>query len=84
VGVEEGYLPHLNSRDNPKAIEEERRLLYVGITRARQAVCLLHAATRFLWDGVQTRLPSRFLRELPENETEQVNLAGNPRRWSRW
>jgi DNA helicase-2/ATP-dependent DNA helicase PcrA len=84
VGVEEGYLPHLNARDNPDAIEEERRLLYVGITRSREAVCLTHAATRFLWDGVQQRVPSRFLRELPNTHVETLNLAGNSRRWSTW
>jgi len=84
VGVEEGYLPHLNSRDQAEAVEEERRLLYVGITRARQAVTLLHATHRFLWDGVQQRVPSRFLRDLPEDDVERLNLAGNPRRWSQW
>ncbi len=84
VGVEEGYLPHQNARDNPDAIEEERRLLYVGITRSRQAVCVTHAVTRFLWDGVQQRVPSRFLKELPNTHVEHLNLAGNSRRWSTW
>jgi DNA helicase-2/ATP-dependent DNA helicase PcrA len=84
AGVEEGYLPHLNTRDDPAAVEEERRLLYVGITRAQQAVNLTHVMSRFLWDGPQPRLPSRFLKELPNARVERLNLARDPWRWKRW
>ncbi|NLF18717.1 MAG: UvrD-helicase domain-containing protein [Lentisphaerae bacterium] len=87
VGVEEGYLPHQNVIDYGTApdIEEERRLLYVGITRARRAVALLHAEDRFLWDRASTRVPSRFLSELPSDEVERIDLVGRrSRRYARW
>jgi len=84
IGVEEGYLPHQNARDNAKAVEEERRLLYVGITRAQHAVYLTHAMARFLWDGPKPRVPSRFLKELPNRQVQRLNLAGEARGWRRW
>ena len=65
VGVEEELLPHRNSVDN--ALEEERRLTYVGITRARKTLCLSHAATRRRYGELLACEPSRFLEELPQD-----------------
>ncbi|MBN2449300.1 MAG: UvrD-helicase domain-containing protein [Lentisphaeria bacterium] len=88
VGVEEGYLPHENVAWNEDAVEEERRLLYVGITRAKQAVYLSYAATRYLWNEMQYRTPSRFVDELPTDEVEFVgrgaHRASKRRRWDAW
>lgn len=66
IGVEEGLFPHERSLDHPEAIEEERRLCYVGFTRARQRLYLVHALRRHLFGRVQENLPSRFLAEIPE------------------
>ncbi len=66
VGCEEGLLPHINSIDSPAALEEERRLLYVGITRAGRSLTLTYAAARALHGALIPQIPSRFLRELPE------------------
>ncbi len=78
VGVEEGYLPHFNTLEDFAAVEEERRLLYVGITRAQRGVCLSCVMFRYLWDGLRPREPSRFLTELPNRDVKYVNW--NPRR----
>jgi len=67
IGVEEGLFPHERSLDHPEAIEEERRLCYVGFTRARQRLYLVHALRRHLFGRVQENLPSRFLAEIPES-----------------
>lgn len=65
VGLEEGYLPHGNSGDDPEELEEERRLLYVGMTRAGDQLTLTLAERRLVYGKVQYRSPSRFLDELP-------------------
>jgi DNA helicase-2/ATP-dependent DNA helicase PcrA len=66
-GAEEDLFPHVNSKDDPNQIEEERRLFYVGMTRAKQHLYITNARRRFLW-GVSRRMnPSRFLREIPAN-----------------
>jgi DNA helicase-2/ATP-dependent DNA helicase PcrA len=64
VGLEEGIFPHQRS-DTPAALEEERRLFYVGVTRARERLVLTHAQSRAFHGGRDWRLPSRFLGELP-------------------
>jgi DNA helicase-2/ATP-dependent DNA helicase PcrA len=66
IGLEEGLLPHERSLLHGDALEEERRLCYVGFTRARQRLYLLRAARRHLFGRVQENLPSRFLAEIPE------------------
>jgi DNA helicase-2/ATP-dependent DNA helicase PcrA len=66
IGMEEGLFPHERSLDHPDAIEEERRLCYVGFTRARQRLYLVHTLQRHLFGRVQQNLPSRFLAEIPE------------------
>ncbi|MGI8491706.1 MAG: DNA helicase PcrA [Acidimicrobiales bacterium] len=65
VGMEDGVFPHLRSLGEPRELEEERRLAYVGITRARERLYLSHAWCRSLWGQTQYNPPSRFLREIP-------------------
>jgi ATP-dependent DNA helicase Rep len=67
VGVEEDFLPHANSQNTEQGIEEERRLMYVGITRAQKTLTLSLAATRKRYGEQETRNPSRFLDEIPSN-----------------
>jgi DNA helicase-2/ATP-dependent DNA helicase PcrA len=69
VGLEDGVFPHLRSLGEPDELEEERRLCYVGITRARQRLYLTHAWCRTLWGSTQYNPPSRFLKEIPEDLT---------------
>lgn len=73
TGLEEGLFPHARS-ESPDAEEEERRLFYVGLTRARRRLTLTHAESRTMHGGRDYRLPSRFLAELPADSLE----AGGP------
>jgi DNA helicase-2/ATP-dependent DNA helicase PcrA len=66
VGMEDGVFPHYRSMGDPSQLEEERRLAYVGITRARERLYLTHAWSRNLWGGSSFNPPSRFLGEIPE------------------
>src|SRR3989344_712467 len=66
VGCEEGLLPHINSISDEAALEEERRLLYVGMTRAQKQLFLTHVATRTMRGQTTPQAPSRFLQDLPE------------------
>ncbi|HEX2259660.1 MAG TPA: DNA helicase PcrA [Actinomycetota bacterium] len=74
VGFEDGVFPHMRSLTEPEELEEERRLAYVGITRAKQRLYLTHALNRSLWGGVNYNPPSRFLREIPD---ELINRVGD-------
>jgi ATP-dependent DNA helicase UvrD/PcrA len=65
IGLEDGVFPHLRSLTEPDQLEEERRLAYVGITRARRRLYLTHAWSRTLFGGTQYNPPSRFLDEIP-------------------
>lgn len=65
TGMEDGTFPHLRSLGDPKELEEERRLAYVGITRARERLHLSRAAVRSAWGAPQYNPPSRFLDEIP-------------------
>jgi DNA helicase II / ATP-dependent DNA helicase PcrA len=65
VGLEEGVFPHIRSIGDPDQLEEERRLCYVGITRAKERLYLLNAWSRSLWGGTNYNPPSRFLQEIP-------------------
>lgn len=64
-GLEEGIFPHMNSAGDPAALEEERRLMYVALTRARTELTLLRAKERALYGGSNHQLPSQFLEEIP-------------------
>lgn len=66
VGMEEELFPHANSLGNYESLEEERRLCYVGMTRARDYLYLSAARTRYLWGSLKPMRPSRFLSEIPE------------------
>jgi DNA helicase-2/ATP-dependent DNA helicase PcrA len=66
TGLEEGILPYFKAKE-PKEIDEERRLLYVGMTRAKDILCLSGAERRSLYSKVQEQEPSRFLKCLPEH-----------------
>lgn len=70
VGMEEGILPHSRSFTDEDSLEEERRLCYVGITRAREKLFLTFAEKRQGRDGYSTQIPSRFLGEIPQNICE--------------
>ena len=72
VGMEEGVFPHMRALTVPEELEEERRLCYVGITRAKQRLYLLNAWSRSLWGGTTYNPPSRFLNEIPD---ELVNVT---------
>jgi DNA helicase-2/ATP-dependent DNA helicase PcrA len=65
TGMEEGVFPHARSLEDPLAMEEERRLAYVAVTRARRHLSLSFTARRFLYGSVQVNAPSRFVGELP-------------------
>jgi DNA helicase-2/ATP-dependent DNA helicase PcrA len=73
VGMEDGVFPHVRSLDDPAKLEEERRLCYVGITRAKRYLYLSHAWSRTLWGVTSYAIPSRFLSEVPD---ELVRDAG--------
>lgn len=72
VGLEEGILPHSSSLEDPAALEEERRLCYVGITRARKRLYLCCAQTRRVWGTPRDLCISRFLWELPPELLENL------------
>ncbi len=66
IGLEDGVFPHMRSLGEPRELEEERRLAYVGITRARERLFISHAWSRMLHGTTQYNPPSRFLDEIPE------------------
>ncbi|NBC46737.1 MAG: DNA helicase II [Gammaproteobacteria bacterium] len=76
TGVEEGLFPHSMSASDPTRLEEERRLCYVGMTRAKQQLYLTHAESRRLHGREEYALPSRFLREVPAELIEEVRGGG--------
>ncbi len=79
IGMEEGIFPHSRSIEE-QGIEEERRLCYVGMTRAKERLTLLHASSRMLYGGRNHNLPSRFLDEVPDKHVERERLR--PSSWS--
>jgi DNA helicase-2/ATP-dependent DNA helicase PcrA len=80
IGMEEGIFPHARSIEE-QGIEEERRLCYVGMTRAKERLTLTHAASRSLWGARGYNLPSRFIDELPASvERERLRPAS----WSQY
>lgn len=74
VGVEEGLFPHKMSIEDPSGLEEERRLCYVGITRAMQKLYITYAESRRLYGSETLNRPSRFIREIPENLLKEIRL----------
>jgi DNA helicase-2/ATP-dependent DNA helicase PcrA len=80
-GLEEGLLPHASSLDDDDALEEERRLFYVALTRAKDRVHLYSAMTRQRWGGTTAALLSRFAEEIPD-DLVRVEERPLPRSWS--
>jgi DNA helicase-2/ATP-dependent DNA helicase PcrA len=75
VGLEEGYLPHGQSGEEEDELEEERRLLYVGMTRAKDELTLTLARRRLVFGRVQPRMESRFVGEIPRDSVEERTFA---------
>ena len=82
VGLEQGLFPSYRSLDDPGAIEEERRLCYVGITRAQERLFISHARARRLYGNREPAQPSLFLAELPRDLFETNNVAALPRKFA--
>ena len=76
LGMEEGIFPHSRSLEE-NTLEEERRLCYVGMTRAKERLTMLHASRRALYGRSEANLPSRFLDELPEDGVERDRLTAD-------
>ena len=94
VGMEDGILPHIRSFDDPGQMEEERRLCYVGITRARERVYLVRAFRRMLMGNSNVNKPSRFLDDIPqelisrgglwaEKEIQKASASASVYNWNR-
>jgi DNA helicase II / ATP-dependent DNA helicase PcrA len=81
IGMEEGIFPHSRSIEE-QGVEEERRLAYVGMTRAMEKLTLMHASSRMLYGGRSYNLPSRFLDELPDANIRRERLK--PSSWSNY
>jgi DNA helicase-2/ATP-dependent DNA helicase PcrA len=81
-GLEEGLFPHENSLNQADGVEEERRLMYVALTRARRRLYLSHAQTRMLHGQTRYNIASRFLSEIPEQLVRRIN-APKAAGWSR-
>ena len=76
AGLEENLFPHRMSIEEPGRLEEERRLAYVGITRAQQKLLITYAESRRLHGNETYNTPSRFVREIPSDLIEEVRLHG--------
>jgi DNA helicase-2/ATP-dependent DNA helicase PcrA len=83
VGMEEGVFPHSRALSEPTEMEEERRLAYVGITRARERLHLSHAWSRQLFGTTNYNPPSRFLDEIPPHLVEQAGAVGGRSNYGR-
>ncbi len=82
VGMEEGLFPHSRSLDSEEELNEERRLCYVGMTRAREELSLVWARTRHIFGRLEACRPSRFLREISEKYLDYLN--GSPSQIKMW
>ena len=80
AGLEEGLFPHSRALDDEKELEEERRLAYVGITRAKRRLYLSHAWRRMTWGKGQPSVPSRFLMEIPAELMDGPQLGASDER----
>lgn len=80
AGLEEDLFPHANSRESFEALEEERRLCYVGLTRAKEFLYLCNVRQRMLWGTTRSQRPSRFIDEIPSEYIEKVrpSLVARP------
>ena len=78
VGMEEGLFPHSRTVINPQELEEERRLCYVAVTRAKEHLILTYAKFRNVFGSYSQNLPSRFISEIPQNliNWQTLDLSG--------
>lgn len=76
VGLEENLMPHRSSTSSLQEIEEERRLLYVGITRAQEALFLVHSEARMTFGRSEFARPSRFFDDIPKDLLEDIDILG--------
>ena len=76
VGMEENLMPHRSSTGSLQEIEEERRLLYVGLTRAQEALFLVHCESRMIFGRTEPTRPSRFLEDVPRGMMVEVDVLG--------
>ncbi len=74
-GLEDGLFPSGKSLEERNGLEEERRLMYVAITRAKKELVLSHAKNRYVFGEVQMQMPSRFLKELPQDDIDAENVS---------
>ena len=81
TGLEEGLFPHENSINEQNGLEEERRLMYVAITRAKERLYLSHTQSRMLHGQVRYNMPSRFLEELPSDSLKWLTPKAKDARW---
>ena len=82
VGMEEGIFPGMRSIGDPNEMEEERRLCYVAITRARRELYITNARQRMIFGRTTMNLPSRFVDEIPEEDAERSgHSAEQQREW---
>ena len=82
TGLEDGVFPHMRAMGDPAELAEERRLAYVGITRARSSLYVTRATTRSAWGAPSYNPPSRFLDELPVDLVDWKRLAPSPTAWT--
>jgi DNA helicase-2/ATP-dependent DNA helicase PcrA len=75
VGLEEGIFPHSRSALSSQELEEERRLMYVGLTRAKEKIYLLSADARTIFGSTQINPPSRFIAEIPDHLVEELQIT---------
>jgi DNA helicase-2/ATP-dependent DNA helicase PcrA len=78
IGLDDGVFPHVRSLGDPSELEEERRLCYVGITRAQDRLFMTNAWSRMLWGGTNYNPPSRFLSEIPEELVTKIDKRRRP------
>src|SRR3954454_5214984 len=81
IGMEEGIFPHARSIEE-QGLEEERRLAYVGMTRAKERLTMTHASARSLWGNRNYNLASRFLDELPSSDDLVTRERLRPAAWA--
>ncbi|MFH0702873.1 MAG: UvrD-helicase domain-containing protein [bacterium] len=88
AGLEDGIFPHMRSLNNPSSMEEERRLMYVGVTRAEELLYLTYTKRRLIYGDYKYNIPSRFLKEIPQhllitkqsqNSAKKLNVSTKPK-----
>ncbi len=82
LGVEDGLLPHERANDSRAELEEERRLCFVGITRAMRFLTMSHAQFRTVFGRTMPTIPSRFFDELPQDDLNRIRAEGDDDAWS--